>query len=64
MRFLNLSYFRAVDCHQNSARNAGRYDQTFERYVLPLAEVVDEHQCGDCQQVEDMHTDRQTQSQI
>ena len=49
-----------IDSQQNSSRHAGCRHDTFERYGRPLAEVVDEYQRRDCQQVQDMHTDRQT----
>ena len=46
-----------IDCQQNSACHEGRNDHTSQRNCRPLAEVVDEHQRRDCQQVQDMHTD-------
>ena len=50
----------AVDNKQYSTCGKGSYAETFPSYLTTLAEVVDKHQSGDCEQVEDMHTDTKT----
>ena len=47
-----------VDENQNRARNEGADRNTFERDALRFAEIVDEYQRGNGQQVEDVHADR------